>query len=129
MNDILKEALKDVSVTKTDLPISSYGSVDLDELNKTVERLNKIPNMNDLVKENNQLQSNWNSLRKCIISVIEGAREELNTIIHTTDIDTKDGLEYVNQCSREFDVIRKNLEIVLDKMNELEEKDKNERQL
>ena len=124
MNDILKEALKDVPVIKTDLPISSYGSVDLDELNKTVERLNKIPNMNDLVKENNQLQSNWNSLRKCIIGVIEGAREELNTIIHTTDIGTKDGLEYVNQCSREFDVIRKNLEIVLDKMNELEGKDK-----
>ena len=78
-----------------------------------------------LYVENKKLQSNWNSLRECIIGIIEGAREELNTIIHTTDIDTKDGLEYVNQCSREFDVIRKNLEIVLDKMNELEG-DKNE---
>ena len=67
----------------------------------------------------NQLQSNWNSLRECIIGVIEGAREELNTIIHTTDSFT-----YANQCSREFDVIRKNLGIVLDKMNELEGKDK-----
>lgn len=31
-----------------------------------------------------------------------------------------DDLEYINQCSREFEVIRKNLEIILDKMNELE---------
>jgi len=66
-----------------------------------------------------KLQSNWNSLRECIIGVIEGARDELNTILHTE----KD-LEYKNLCSKEFDVIRKNLEIVLDKMNELERGDK-----
>ena len=124
MNDILKEALKDIPTIKSDLSISAYGSIDLDELNKAVERLNKIPNYDDLMKENNKLQSNWNSLRECIIGVIEGARDELNTIIHTTDISTEAGLEYINQCSREFDVIRKNLEIVLDKMNELEGKDK-----
>jgi len=97
MNDILKEALKDVPVTKTDLAISSYGSVDLDELNKTVERLNKIPNMNDLVKENNQLQSNWNSLREYV--------EELYN---------KEG-SWAG-CGARY---------VLDKMNELEGKDKN----
>lgn len=125
MNDILKEALKDIPTIKSDLLISAYGSIDLDELNKTVERLNKIPNYDDLMKENNKLQSNWNDLRKCIIGVIEDARDELNTIIHTTDTHTIEGLEYVNKCSLQFEVIRKNLEIVLDKMNELEgEKDK-----
>ena len=77
----------------------------------------------DLLLKINQLQSNWNSLRECIIGIIEEARDELNTIIHTTDISTKDGLKYVNQCTREFDVIRKNLEIALNKMNELEGKD------
>lgn len=74
---------------------------------------------NQMEEDYNKLQSNWNSLRECIISVIEDAREELNTIIHTTDSFT-----YANQCCREFDVIRKNLEFVLDKMNELEGKDK-----
>ena len=69
----------------------------------------------DLSQKYAELQSNWNSLRECIIGVIEGAREELNTIIHTTDSFT-----YANQCSRKFDVIRKSLKIVLDKMNELE---------
>jgi len=81
---------------------------------------------NQLEEDYDKLQSNWNSLRECIIGIIESAREELNTIIHTTDISTKDGLKYVNQCGREFDVIRKNLEIVLDRMNELERKDNNE---
>lgn len=77
-----------------------------------------------LESENNQLQSNWNSLRKCVIGVIEEARDELNTIIHTTDIHTTEGLEYINLCSKEFEVIQKNLKIVLDKMNELEGNDK-----
>lgn len=65
-------------------------------------------------QEINQLQSNWNSLRECIIGVIDGAREELNTIMQGDD------LEYINKCSLQFEAIRKNLEIVLDKMNELE---------
>ena len=96
-------------------------TIDIEDGN-TVTHIEK--DNEDFLKQYYQLQSNWNSLREYIISVIDGAGEELNTIIHTTDIDTKDGLEYVNQCSREFDVIRKNLEIVLDKMNELEGKDK-----
>lgn len=62
----VKEALKDIPTIKSDLSISAYGSIDLDELNKTVERLNKIPNYDDLMKENNKLQSNWNSLRELI---------------------------------------------------------------
>lgn len=60
----IKEALKDIPIIKSDLPISAYGSIDLDELNKTVERLNKIPNYDDLMKENNKLQSNWNKLKE-----------------------------------------------------------------
>ena len=64
-----------------------------------------------------RLQSNWNSLRECIIGVIDGAREELNTIMQGDD------LEYINKCSLQFEAIRKNLENVLDKMNELESGD------
>ena len=67
-----------------------------------------------LYVENKKLQSNWNSLRECIIGVIDGAREELNTIMHGDD------LEYINKRSLQYEAIRKNLEIVLDKMNELE---------
>ena len=74
----------------------------------------------EMARDFDKLQSNWNSLRECIIGIIDGAREELNTIMQGDD------LEYINQCSREFEVIRKNLEIVLDKMNELEGKDNNE---
>lgn len=99
-----------------------------DEINEYIEDLLTVAccpghdySCKEVYKYVKQLQSNWNSLRKCIIGIIEEARDELNTIIHTTDTSTEDGLKYVNQCSREFDVIRKNLEIVLDKMNELEE--------
>lgn len=65
---------------------------DLDELNKTVERLNKIPNYDDLMKENNKLQSNWNSLREWL------------------------GKEIPKQPTLPF----KSVYEILDKMNELE---------
>jgi predicted nuclease with TOPRIM domain len=97
MNDILKEALKDIPTIKSNLSISAYGSIDLDELNKAVERLNKIPNYDDLMKENNKLQSNWNSLREWLEKVVK----------LTANIDEK------MTCKN-----------VLDKMNELERKDK-----
>jgi len=38
-------------------PISAYGSIDVDKLNKTIERLNKIPDYNTLMKENNKLNN------------------------------------------------------------------------
>lgn len=68
----------------------------------------------ELIKYINQLQSNWNSLKECIYNHIDSAREELNMIMQGDDLD------YINQCSKEFEVIRKNLEMILDKMNELE---------
>ena len=37
-------------------PISAYGSDDLNELTKTIERLKKVPNFDVLLKENNKLQ-------------------------------------------------------------------------
>ena len=43
-------------------PISAYGSIDVDELNKTIERLNKIPDYNTLMKENNRLNNIINEL-------------------------------------------------------------------
>lgn len=52
-------------------PISAYGSVDLNELTKTIERLKKVPSFDVLLKENNKLQqeldqykNNWEELKK-----------------------------------------------------------------
>lgn len=52
-------------------PISSYGSVDLNELQEVMERLKKVPNYDDLIKDNNkkdkqitQLTNNWNELEE-----------------------------------------------------------------
>lgn len=111
MNDILKEALKDIPTIKSDLPISAYGSIDLDELNKTVERLNKIPNYDDLMKENNKLQSNWNSLREFINDWIEDLENQRESVEGT-------------------DLFENHTLVILDdiktRINELEGKDKNE---
>ena len=104
MNDILKEALKDIPTIKSDLPISAYGSIDLDELNKTVERLNKIPNYDDLMKENNKLQSNWNSLRDWL--------------------KTERDYYFENYYYSDFNAYGSKLNDVLNKMNELEGNDK-----
>lgn len=91
-----------------------WGALNLEQRKKIKYLLNKIDNLEMIENKYIQLQSNWNSLRECIIGIIDGAREELNIIMQGDD------LEYINKCSLQYGAIRKNLEIVLDKMNELE---------
>ncbi len=45
-------------------PISSYYSINVDDLRKAVFRLNKIPNYNDLLKENHQLQEKLDKINE-----------------------------------------------------------------
>lgn len=101
--------------------VSAYGSIDLDELNKTVERLNKIPNYDDLMKENNKLQSNWNSLRECIEENKKVAME------YTRKIELSDLCQGDYPVPYYYAIKRIDLDnLYLDKMNELEGKDKDE---
>ena len=51
--------------------ISAYGGIDMDDLTATIRRLKKVPDINDLMKENKKLTNNWNELRKRIKEYLE----------------------------------------------------------
>lgn len=97
-------------------PISAYGSVDLNELTKTIERLKKVPNFDVLLKENNKLQqelnqskNNWEELKRYIIYNIEITKE---TIAFNQKLDKSEVKKYERDIN--------SFEMILDKMKELE---------
>jgi hypothetical protein len=73
---------------------------------------------NSIWKKNQKLNNVLNEIDKILIEHIDECKEELNTIYKTKDS------EYINQCSKEFDVIRKNIEMIINKVNKLKESDK-----
>lgn len=74
----------------------------LNEKDKEIERLSNIINGTDeILKEH-----------------INECREELNTIMKGNDLD------YINECSIQFNVIRDNIEMIMEKINKLKGSDK-----
>ena len=113
----IKEALKDIPTIKSDLPISAYGSIDLDELNKTVERLNKIPNYDDLMKENNKLQSNCETLNNRIkeLEQINEEHRKLNGQLRDNWDSLREWLEENYKFSQDIWYVK-----IINKMKDLE---------
>lgn len=61
--ELLKEIMKLPKVEKNN-PISTMNSINVDYLINAVDRLNKIPDYNDLLKENQQLKESIEHLKK-----------------------------------------------------------------
>jgi hypothetical protein len=80
--ELLKEIMK-LPKIETDNPISTMNGINVDELMSAIDRLNKIPDYNDLLKENKQLKDNWNSLKK----------QEINRFNNTQDVQFLDVLQ------------------------------------
>lgn len=72
-------------------PISAYGSINVDELNKIIDRFKKIPNMEDLIKKNNELAYKWEELIKRLMSKFNETQETfyLDIIQMMEEIDNK----------------------------------------
>lgn len=64
-------------------------------------------------KEIKKLNSIINKIDEILIEHIDECREELNTIMKMDD------LNYINECAIEFNVIRKNIEMIMEKIKEL----------
>lgn len=64
--------------------VSTYGSIDIDELSKVIEDFKKVPTLDELIKENNKLQSKIDQQDQ----IIREAREYVKE--HTYD-DSVDG--------------------------------------
>lgn len=52
----LLKAIMELPKIETDNPISTMNSINVDDLMSAVDRLNKVPNYNDLLKENQELK-------------------------------------------------------------------------
>lgn len=53
--ELLKAIMK-LPKEKTNIPITTMNSINVDDLISAVDRLNKVPDYNDLLKENKQLK-------------------------------------------------------------------------
>lgn len=53
--ELLKAIMK-LPKEKTNIPITTMNSINVDDLIRAVDRLNKVPDYNDLLKENKQLK-------------------------------------------------------------------------
>jgi len=71
--------------------ISAYGSIDMDNLIATIRRLKKVPDINDLMKENKKLTNNWNELEEWLKEDIIYKDEVINykyqTVLNTQVLD------------------------------------------
>ena len=56
--ELLKEIMK-LPKAETDNPISTMNSINVDDLINAVDRLKKIPDYNDLLKENQELKKQY----------------------------------------------------------------------
>lgn len=68
---------------KTTVNISAYNSISIDDLTKAIERFKKIPNFNELLKENKQLKTTLNEIREHISKEIK-ENEDLIEILEGT---------------------------------------------
>lgn len=59
--------------------ISAYGSIDMDNLMATIRRLKKVPDINDLMKENKKLTNNWNELEEIVESRLMSIPDDICT--------------------------------------------------
>ena len=53
--DKLRKELRNATVNVNENTISTYGTVDVDKLLKTVEHFRKVPTVEELINENNKL--------------------------------------------------------------------------
>ena len=86
-------------------------------INKTKRKLMKkmINRLEEKDKEIDRLNNIINELEKYIVNEIDNANEELNVIMKGDD------LEYINECSKEFNCIKKFVDKTLDKLQKLKE--------
>ena len=94
------KAIMELPKAETINPISTMDSININDLMSAVDRLNKIPDYNGLLKENKQLKDNWNKLKDYIVG------------------------EYYMYLP--LGASTKSITILIDKMQELERNDNNE---
>ena len=96
-----------------------YGTEFLDQLKDRVHDL--YDENKELKKEIERLNNIINKIEEILKDHIDECRKELNMIKKTEDLD------YVNECSTQFVVIRKNIEMIMEKIEKLKGDDKDDK--
>lgn len=73
------EFLKDIP--KTNGLVSAYGSVNLEQLSNVIKRFKKIPNYDEILKDNNKLQQENKQLKEDKKKAREYIKEKYNYIL------------------------------------------------
>lgn len=74
--ELLKEIMK-LPKVETNNPISTMTSINVDDLMSAVDRLNKVPDYNDLLKENQELKKQLENANEKII-LLQASEPMLN---------------------------------------------------
>ena len=141
--ELLKKIME-LPKIETDNPISAMSGINVDDLMSAVDRLNKVPDYNDLLKENkklqeelkytigivehnriiseknketHQLKDNWNKLKEDLIN-------DINDRNGTKIAEFEDGNRVSETISPIYTLMEdksKTMKEVLDKMQELEQ--------
>lgn len=66
--ELLKEIMK-LPKVETNNPISTMTSINIDDLMSAIDRLNKVPDYNDLLKENQELKKQLEEYKKKLMRI------------------------------------------------------------
>lgn len=98
--EVLK-AIMELPKIETDNPISAMNSINVDDLMSAVDRLNKVPDYNDLLKENQELKKKYeNAVADYENAMFE--KNELKKQVETYEIEGYTQNEELNKMS--FDI-------------------------
>lgn len=99
------KAIMELPKVETINPISAMNSINIDDLMSAVDRLNKVPDYNDLLKENKKLQEEL----KCTIGIVEHNRiiSEKNKETHQLKDNWIKLKEFIKKSLEAIDIIQK----------------------
>ena len=91
--ELLKEIMK-LPKVETNNPISTMTSINIDDLMNAVDRLNKVPDYNDLLKENQELKKQLEDANEKII-LLQASEPMLNYKKSLEETQQKEFIKYL----------------------------------
>lgn len=120
---LLKEIMK-LPKIETDNPICSMNAINVDELMSAIDRLNKIPDYNDLLKENQELKKQLEDANEKII-LLQASEPMLNYKKALEETQQKEFIKYLEDKIRiietTFSQINGNYGLMNEKLEALKE--------
>lgn len=79
------KAIMELPKVETDTPISAYGSINVDDLISAVDRLNKVPTCDELLRENQKQKEVIDDCKEDISNLLDIINKNCNELKCTSD--------------------------------------------